>query len=129
METDIVIFEESLIIDSYEIVVSIKHETIIKYMDAFYAVSKGWKERIIILQGKHKNKTKLTIVKNKKQQNGFSLEDNVVFLKLTENSFAYLITSLMKFHHFKTRQIDHLHVECYDAKRENTYDFTLVFET
>jgi len=74
METDVVIFEENLIIDKYEIVVSIKCENIIKYVDSFYAVNKGWKERIVIVQGKNK----LTIVKHKKQHNEFFLENNTV---------------------------------------------------
>jgi|GEM_PF-5863240 len=43
METDIVIFDKNLIINKYEIVVPIKYENIIKYVDAFYALDNDWK--------------------------------------------------------------------------------------
>lgn len=124
--------QDNIVFSEAELVLSVKYDDIITFVDAFYAVKMEW-EDYLILNAKTK-KVKIGLNKSSKLNKIFE-KNGCLFIYLSDNNIDYIIANLMRFHHFKKMPVSHIHVgdviERVDnsiLKEPKSFDLTIMFE-
>jgi len=74
----------------------------------------------------YKEKKQSNPIKSKKQ-NEYSIEDEIIYFRLSNHALEYMIANLIRQHHYKTVPVTHIYIERYNSHLKNLYDFILLF--